>query len=168
MTVGPLNPSPARLLLLLQGPVFDKRRLNRAARPPWSRSSSFPLATPPPPLPQTATPQRVRWRRKALLPSVGSRWSPSPVFLCNFPLHLPSFLPSPAAALLGFTLWFLPPPSVSQLSLLTPNSLFLFLLLLHPLLLLCARVGKHTRAAVRLSSDASRLLSISSVTPGVR
>lgn len=88
---GRLNPSPTRLLLLLQGPVFDKRRLNRAARPPWSRSSSFPLDTPPPPLPQTATPQRVRWRRKTLLPSVGSRWSPSPIFLCNFPLHLPSF-----------------------------------------------------------------------------
>lgn len=125
--------SPTRLLLLLQGPVFDQRRLNRVVRPPWSRRSSFLLPTPhPPPLPQTATPE---WRRKTLLPSVGSRWSPSAVH-SNFPLHPPSF-PSSCS-----------PGSLTLVSI-PPHAQFLLLLhhLLHPLLL-CTCVGS-ARDSVR-------------------
>lgn len=99
MTILPLPP-PACCSSFLQGPAFDQRRPNRVGRPPWSRRSSFPLPAPhPPPLPQTATP---RWRRRTLLPSVGSRWSPSAAH-SNFPPLPPSFRPPSFQQLLS---WF--------------------------------------------------------------
>lgn len=71
-------------------------------------------------------------------------------FVTSLFIFLPSFLPSPAATLMGFTLWFLSPlhPFRNYPSSRPTPFFFLFLLLLHPLLLLCACVGKHTHAAV--------------------
>lgn len=79
----------ACMLSLLQKPVFDQHHLNRVVPLPGGHFSlSFPLPHPPlPQSPQKATPQRVLWRRKKQLPSVGSRWNPSPftsLFIFSF------------------------------------------------------------------------------------
>lgn len=83
----------ACMLSPLQKPVFDQHHLNRVVPLPGSHFSlSFPLPHPPLPLsPQKATPQRVPWRRKKQLPSVGSRWNPSPLLpSSSFPFSTPS------------------------------------------------------------------------------
>lgn len=88
----------ACMLFLLQEPLIDQRHQNLVVPQPWSNHSlSYPLPSPFLPLnPQKATPHRVPSRWKKQLPSVGSRWTPSP-----FPSLL-IFLFFLAAALLVF------------------------------------------------------------------
>lgn len=97
------------MLSLLQESVIDKCHQNPVVPQPGSHCNlSYPLPHPPLSLnPQKETPHRVPWRWKAQLPSVGSRWTPSPFF---------SVLISPQQLFSWLSLLFHSSQSVLQLS----------------------------------------------------
>lgn len=75
-----INTFPACMLFLLQKPLLDQRHQNLAVPQSGSHHGlCFPIPCLPLPLsPQKENPHRTPWREKKQLPSVGSRWTPSP------------------------------------------------------------------------------------------